>query len=65
MLGRPPKLDVGQAHKRGPPEIANHSCERYAELGLNRPIEFEHLSKPYTAAHFASALEKAYSSGAK
>jgi CheY-like chemotaxis protein len=34
----------------------------YAELPANRSIEFERLSKPYTAKDLAAALEKAVSS---
>jgi CheY-like chemotaxis protein len=34
----------------------------YAELPANRSVEFERLSKPYTAKDFAAALEKAVTS---
>jgi CheY-like chemotaxis protein len=34
----------------------------YAELPANRSIEFERLSKPYTAKDLAAALEKAANS---
>ncbi|MBH5370559.1 hybrid sensor histidine kinase/response regulator [Bradyrhizobium glycinis] len=53
-------LELAQRIKELHPKLPIILATGYAELPSDRPIEFEHLSKPYTSAHLASALEKAF-----
>lgn len=53
-------LELAQRIKERHPKLPIILATGYAELPSDRSIEFEHLSKPYTSARLASALEKAF-----
>ena len=52
-------LPTFQRIKEKHPKLPIILATGYAELPALRPIEFGHLSKPYTSKDLASALEKA------
>jgi len=52
-------FELAQRIKEKNPKLPIILATGYAELPALRPIEFGHLSKPYTSKDLASALEKA------
>ncbi len=55
-------FELAQRIKERNPKLPIILATGYAELPADRPIEFGHLSKPYTANDLAAALEKAINS---
>ena len=55
-------FELAQRIKERHPKLPIILATGYAELPADRPIEFEHLSKPYSAKDLAAALERAVNS---
>jgi CheY-like chemotaxis protein len=53
-------FELAQRIKEKTPEMPIVLATGYAELPADRCVEFGHLSKPYTSADLAAALEKAF-----
>jgi len=55
-------FELAQRIKERHPKLPIILATGYAELPADRPIEFGHLSKPYSAKDLAAALERAVNS---